>query len=257
MNSVSKNAIIGSNVKIGEFTVIKDDVVICNNVEISSNVLIDNGARIADNVKIYQGAAVSVPPQDLKFGSEKTYFEIGEGTIIREYVTLNRGTKYSGKSVVGKNCFLMSYVHVAHDCIIGDNVILANLVNMGGHVEIGDWAFIGGMSPIHQFVKIGAHAMIGAGFRVVKDVPPYILAGNLPLRFEGINLVGLRRRGFSNDQIKKIEDIYDIIYNSHYNVSDAVKKIEGEYQQDEIVKTILDFIKSSKRGIIRGQKNST
>ena len=252
INSVSKKASIGNNVTIGDFTIIKDDVVIGNNVEICSNVLIDDGARISDNVKIHHGAVVSCIPQDLKFEGEETTFELGEGSVIREYVTLNRGTKESNKSVVGKNCFLMSYAHVAHDCRVGDNVILSNTVNMGGHVEIGDWAIIGGIVPIHQFVKIGCHAMIGGGFRTVKDVPPYIMAGNFPLRFEGLNLIGLRRRGFSNERIRNIEKVYDVIYKSDLNVSDAVKKIKDEFEMDEDVKTIVDFIGASNRGLIRG-----
>jgi UDP-N-acetylglucosamine acyltransferase len=252
MNFISPKASIGSNVKVGEFTIIQDDVIIGNNVEILSNVRIEDGARISDNVKICHGTVVSVPPQDLKFGGEKTTFEIGEGTVIREYCTLNRGTKYHNKSVIGKNCFLMCYSHVAHDCIVGDNVILANAVNMGGHVEIGDWAIVGGMVPIHQFVKIGKHVIIGGGFRVVKDVPPFIIAGNLPLRFEGINIIGLRRRGFTNEQIRRVGEVYDIIYKSKYNVSEAVKKIKDDFEKDEIVNTILDFIEASTRGIIRG-----
>jgi UDP-N-acetylglucosamine acyltransferase len=252
MNSISPKASIGSNVKIGEFTIVKDDVIIGNNVEILSGALIDDGARISDNVKICHGTVVAVPPQDLKFGGEKTTFEIGEGTIIREYCSLNRGTKHSTKSIVGKNCFVMCYCHVAHDCIVGDNVIMANAVNMGGHVEIGDYAIIGGMVPIHQFVKIGKHVLIGGGFKVVKDVPPYIIAGNLPLRFEGVNIIGLRRRGFTNEQIKKIGSVYDVIYKSIYNISDAVKKVNDDFEQDESVKTILDFIEASTRGLIRG-----
>jgi UDP-N-acetylglucosamine acyltransferase len=253
MNSVSSKATIGGNVKIGEFTVVRDDVVIGNNVEILSSVLIDDGARISDNVKICHGSAVSVLPQDLKFKGEKTFFEIGEGTTIREFVTLNRGTKFSYKSSVGKNCFLMAYVHVAHDCRVGDNVVLANAVNMGGHVEIEDWVIVGGMVAVHQFVKIGQHSMIGGGFKVVKDVPPYIIAGNMPLRFEGVNKIGLQRRGFTSEQIVKINEVYNIIYKSKYNVTDALKKVKDDIQQDEYVKTILDFIENSKRGIIRGQ----
>jgi UDP-N-acetylglucosamine acyltransferase len=252
MNSISPKASIGNNVKIGEFTIVKDDVIIGNNVEILSGALIDDGARISDNVKICHGTVVAVPPQDLKFGGEKTTFEIGEGTIIREYCSLNRGTKHSTKSIVGKNCFVMCYCHVAHDCIVGDNVIMANAVNMGGHVEIGDYAIIGGMVPIHQFVKIGKHVLIGGGFKVVKDVPPYIIAGNLPLRFEGVNIIGLRRRGFTNQQIKKIGSVYDVIYKSIYNISDAVKKVKDDFEKDESVKTILDFIEASTRGLIRG-----
>lgn len=249
---ISKKAKIGSNFSISNFSIIEDDVVIGDNVEIGSNVLIANGARISDNVKIHHGAVLATVPQDLKFGGEKTTLEVGEGTVIREYCTLNRGTNHSKKSVVGKNCFLMAYVHVAHDCYVGDNVILANSVNMGGHVEIGDYAIIGGIVPIHQFTKIGAHVMIGGGFRTVKDVPPYALAGGFPLKFEGINSVGLRRRGFTSDQIKNIKDAYEIIYRSGLNVSDAVLKLKEKSEIPAEVKLIIDFIEKSKRGLVRG-----
>lgn len=250
--SISNKAKIGNNVSVKDFTIIEDDVVIGNNVEIGSNVYIANGARIADNVKIHHGAVVSTVPQDLKFSGEDTVFEIGEGTVIREYATLNRGTKESGKSSLGKNCFIMAYTHIAHDCHIGNNVIIANSVQMGGHVEIGDWAIIGGIVPIHQFTKIGIHVMIGGGFRTVKDVPPYALAGNSPLKFEGINTVGLRRRGFTNKQISDIKTAYDIIYYSGYNVSDAVKKINESDSISDEVKIILKFIAESKRGLVKG-----
>jgi len=229
LNSISKKAQIGDNVQIGDFTVINDDVVIGNNVEIAANVFIDNGARISDNVKIHHGAVVSSVPQDLKFEGEETTLELGEGTVIREYVTMNRGTKESNKTVVGKNCFIMSYGHVAHDCRLGDNIIISNAVNMGGHVEIDDWAIVGGIVAVHQFVKIGKHSLIGGGFRTVRDVPPYIIAGDLPLRFGGLNLVGLRRRGFSNEKIRKIGDVYDVIFKSGLNVSDAVKKVKDDF----------------------------
>ena len=252
LNSISKKAQIGNNVKIGDFTVINDDVVIGNNVEIASNVFIDNGARISDNVKIHHGAVVSSVPQDLKFEEEETTLELGEGSIIREYVTLNRGTKESMKTVIGKNCFIMSYGHVAHDCRLGDNVIIANAVNMGGHVEIGDWAIVGGIVAVHQFVKIGIHSLIGGGFRTVRDVPPYIIAGDLPLRFGGLNLVGLRRRGFSNEKIRKIGEVYNVIFKSRLNVSDAVKKVKDDFEMTEEVKTIVDFIESCKRGLLKG-----
>jgi len=252
LNSISKKAQIGNNVKIGDFTVINDDVVIGNNVEIASNVFIDNGARISDNVKIHHGAVVSSVPQDLKFEEEETTLELGEGTVIREYVTLNRGTKESKKTVIGKNCLILSYGHVAHDCRLGDNVIIANATNMGGHVEIGDWAIVGGIVAVHQFVKIGVHSMIGGGFRTVRDVPPYIIAGDLPLRFGGLNLVGLRRRGFSAEKIRKIGEVYDVIFKSGLNVTDAVKKVKDDFEMTEEVKTIVDFIDSCKRGLLKG-----
>lgn len=249
---ISKKANIGKNFTIKDFSIIEDDVVIGDNVEIASNVLIANGARISDNVKIHHGAVLGTVPQDLKFGGEITTLEIGEGTVIREYSTLNRGTNHSKKSVVGKNCFLMAYSHVAHDCIVGDNVILANSVNMGGHVEIGDYAIIGGLVPIHQFTKIGVHAMIGGGFRTVKDVPPYALAGGFPLKYEGINSVGLRRRGFTAEQIKNIKDTYEIVYRSGLNVSDAIQTIKQKSEIPAEIKVIIDFIENSKRGLVRG-----
>lgn len=249
MNTVSKKAKIGKNVLIGDFTVINDDVVIDDNVEISSGVIIDNGARISSYVKIHHGAVISTIPQDLKFKGEITTLEIGEGTVVREYATLNRGTAASNKTVIGKNCLLMAYTHVAHDCIIGDNVILANSVNLGGHVQIGDWAIVGGMTGVHQFTKIGKHVMIATNSRVSKDVPPFITAGNMPLKFEGLNLIGLRRRGFTNSQINKIDYIYDKVYKSGLNVSMALNELKKEkfsLEQEEIVK----FIESSERGII-------
>lgn len=249
---LSNNAIVGKDLKIKQFSTIEDDVEIGDNVEIGSCVLIADGARIGNNVKIFHGASIGTVPQDLKFNGEKTTVEIGDGTVVREFVTLNRATSHSKRTIIGKNCFIMAYAHVAHDCRIGDNVILANSVQMGGHVEIGDWVIVGGLVAIHQFVKIGKHAMIGGGFRAVKDVPPYILAGSLPLRFEGINLVGLRRRGFTNEQIRSISKTYDILYRSGLNVSDAVVEIEKQMQDNPEAKSILDFIKESKRGIIRG-----
>jgi UDP-N-acetylglucosamine acyltransferase len=250
LNTVSKKAQIGKGVKIGEYTVIKDDVIIGDNVEIGSNVLIDNGARIASKVKIHHGAVISTIPQDLKFKGEITTLEIGEGTIVREYATLNRGTAASNKTVVGKNCLCMAYSHVAHDCRVGDNVILANSANLGGHVILGDWVMMGGLSGVHQFVKIGKHTIIATHSKVVKDVPPYITAGNLPLKFEGLNLIGLRRRGFSNNMINKIDYTYNIIYKSGMNVSAAIAELKKERNITEEMWEIINFIETSERGII-------
>ena len=249
---VSPEAKIGENVKIGPFTLIEDDVVIGDNTEIGSNVLIASGTRIGKNCKVFHGASLGTIPQDLKFKGEKTTLEIGDNTIIREFCMLNRGTAYSGKTVIGSNCFLMAYVHVAHDCVIGNNVILANAVNLGGHVVIEDWVIIGGMVPVHQFVRIGQHAFIGGGYRVTKDVPPYIMAGREPLRFEGLNIVGLKRRNFPPETIKKIELAYKIIYQSNLTVSKAIEEIPKRINMIPEVENIINFIKASKRGIIRG-----
>lgn len=248
--SVSNKAKIGSNVSIGDFTVIKDDVEIGDNVSIGSNVLIADGARISDNVKIFHGAVIAEIPQDLKFKGEYSIFEVGENTTVREFCTLHRGTAASGKSTVGKNCLLMAYTHVAHDCIVGDNVILANATNLGGHVEVDDFAIVGGMVALHQFVKIGKHSIIAGFTKAVKDVPPYITAGSNPMKFEGLNSIGLKRRDFSSEQIKAIKNIYHILYKSGLNISDAVKKIQNEVEITNEVREILNFISRSTRGIL-------
>jgi UDP-N-acetylglucosamine acyltransferase len=252
LNSISNKAKIGSNVTIGDFTVIKDDVEIGNNVEIGTSVIIADGARIADGVKIHHGAAVSTIPQDLKFIGEYTTLEIGEGTVVREFSMLNRGTAASGKTTIGKNCLLMAYTHVAHDCIVGNNVIMANCATLSGHVFVDDWAVLGGITGVHQFCKIGKHVMVSAQCKVVKDIPPYITAGNSPIRFEGLNIIGLKRRGFDTNKIQNIEKAYHIIYLSGLNVSDAVKKIKQEPQLSDEVNEIIRFIEQSERGIIKG-----
>lgn len=250
LNSVSNKAKIGTNVTIGDFTVIKDDVIIGNNVTIGSNVIIDDGARISDNVKLHHGAVISTIPQDLKFGGEVTTLEIGENTVVREYATLNRGTKANGKTVVGKNCLLMAYSHVAHDCVVGDNAIIANSGNLGGHVEVGDWAIVGGLVAVHQFVKIGAHTLLAGFTKAVKDVPPYIIAGSNPMKYEGVNVIGLKRRGFTQEQIDSIKEFYRLLYKSGLNISDAVKEIKYVQPQTKETNLIIEFISKSTRGIL-------
>jgi len=247
---ISKKAELGKNLTVGPYSIIEDDVVIGDGCIVGPHVVIYNGARLGNNIKIYQGASVSNHPQDLKFANEKTLFEIGDGTIIREFATLHRGTIELGTTKVGKNCLLMAYTHVAHDCIVGDNCILANLVQLGGHVEIDDWVIVGGATVVHQFEKIGRHAMIGGGFRVTSDVPPFVLAAGEPLKFNGLNTIGLRRRGFSNEQIMKLKEIYNIIFGKKFNLSQAIEKVNQEFEEDEMVKYILNFIENSKRGII-------
>jgi len=247
---VDSKAELGDGVSIGPFTVIEDDVVIGDGTRVGSNVIIATGARIGKGCRIHHGAAVSTIPQDLKFAGEKTELEIGDATVVREFATLNRGTKDRWKTVIGANCLLMAYVHVAHDCLIGNNVVLANAVNMGGHVTIEDYAIVGGIAGIHQFVRIGCHAMIGAMFRVMKDVPPYILAGQEPLSYEGLNIVGLKRRKFSPQAIAAIKSAYGCIYDSKLNVSQAVEKIKKEITLTDEVKHIIEFIENSERGIV-------
>jgi UDP-N-acetylglucosamine acyltransferase len=257
MNSISKysvvssNATLGDNVIIKNFTTIEDNVIIGDNVWIGSCVLISPGTTLNNGIKVYHSAVLGADPQDLKFKDEATSLEIGENTIIREFATISRGTSARKKTVIGKNCFIMSYVHIAHDSIIGDNVILSNAVNMGGHVVVDDWSIIGGMVAVHQFVHIGAHSFIAFSSRVTQDVPPYILAGSLPLGYKGLNIIGLKRRGFTEDQLKCIKQTYNYIYNSKYNISDAIKAVKESVKQTEEVKNIISFIENSERGIIR------
>lgn len=242
---------LGKNISIGPYTIINEGVRIGDNVQIASNVLIDSGAIIGRNCKIHHGVVLGTPPQDLKFDGEKTYLEIGENTVIREYATINRGTRHRGKVTVGSDCFIMMYAHIAHDCIIGNNVILANSVNIAGHVEVEDYAIIGGVVPVHQFTRIGTHSIIGGGFRVPKDVPPYILAGGYPLRYMGLNIIGLKRRNFSADTILTLKKACRILFQSQYNTTQAVEKIKSEIEPLPEIKHLLEFIEKSERGIIK------
>ena len=248
---VDPKAELGKDVSIGPYTIINEGVRIGDNVQIASNVLIDTGAIIGRNCKIHHGAVLGTPPQDLKFGGEKTFLEIGENTVIREYATINRGTRHRGTVTVGSNCFIMIYAHIAHDCIIGNNVILANSVNIAGHVEVEDYAIIGGVVPVHQFTRIGAHSIIGGGFRVPKDVPPYILAGGYPLRYMGLNIIGLKRRNFSAETILTLKKACRILFQSEYNTTQAVEKIKSEIELLPEIKHLLEFIEKSERGIIK------
>ncbi len=248
---VDPKAELGKDISIGPFTIINEGTLIGDNVQIGSNVLIDSGTIIGKNCRIHHGAVLGSPPQDLKFGGEKTFLEIGENTVIREYATLNRGTKHRGKVTVGSNCFIMIYAHIAHDCIVGNNVILANSVNLAGHVTIEDYAIIGGVVPVHQFTKIGAHSIIGGGFRVPKDVPPYILAGGYPLRYMGLNIIGLKRRNFPENTLLTLRKACRILFQSKYNTTQAVEKIKSEIEPIPEIQHLLEFIEKSERGIIK------
>ncbi len=248
---VSSKADIGNDVIIGPFSIIEDEVQIGDGSVIGSNVLIAGGTKIGKKCKIFHGAVLGTVPQDLKFGGEKTTLEIDDNTTIREFVTMNRGTTDHWKTVVGSDCLFMAYSHVAHDCTIGNNVIIANSVNMAGHVNIEDFVGIGGICPIHQFVRIGKHTFIGGGYRIPKDVPPYILAMGDPLRYGGLNRVGLLRRGFSEETLRIIKKTYKIIYTSNLIVKEALKKVEDEIEAISEVKEILTFFRGSERGVIR------
>lgn len=249
---VNPQAKVAKNVVIEPFVTIDKNVEIGEGTWIGSNVTIMEGAKIGKNCKIYPGAVISAPPQDLKYNGEETSVIIGNNTTIREFVTINRGTKANMETVVGNNCLLMAYVHVAHDCIIGNNCILANAATLAGHIVIDDWAIIGGLSAVHQFVNIGAHTMISGGSLVRKDVPPYTKSAREPLSYVGINSIGLRRRGFSPEKIKEIQDIYRIIYLKGYNVSQALDVIEAEMPATSERDEILSFISRSSRGIMKG-----
>ncbi len=248
---VSPKAELDPSVKVGPFTIIEDDVVIGKGTEIVSSARIASGAVIGENVRIFHGAVIGTVPQDLKFGGEKTRVVIGDGTTVREYATINRGTSAHGESTVGKNCFLMAYSHIAHDCIIGDNVIMANSVNLAGHIEVGDYAILGGVLPVHQFVKIGAHCMIGGGFRVQQDVCPYALVAGYPLKVVGINAIGLKRRGFKAETIRTLEVVFKILFFSKLNTTQAVERIHGEVEIIPEVQEILEFLNRSNRGIVK------
>jgi len=244
---VSLKAEIGENVKIGHNAIIYDDVQIGDNCVIGPNAVLYDGARLGKNVKIFQGASVSNEPQDLKFSGVPTQFYIGDGTVVREFATLHRGTEAHGFSKVGKDCLLMAYSHVAHDCVLGDNVILANSVQIGGHVELEDWVIIGGMTPIHQFVKIGKHAMVGGGWRVPYDVPPFMIAAGEPLKFTGVNIIGLRRRGFSNEQIESMKEVYRILFRSGKNLGEAKAELAQSHGDDPTALEIMEFMNSITR----------
>lgn len=249
---VSPEAKIGENIEIGPYAIIEADVEIGDNCQIGPHACIYDGARIGNNVKILQSAAVSNIPQDLKFDPDfKSQFIIGDNTTIREFATLHRGTEDLGYSKIGNNCLVMAYAHVAHDCVIGDNCIIVNCVQVGGHARIDDYAIIGGSTPVHQFSKIGAHAMVGGGLRVVNDIPPFIMASGEPLRFGSVNIVGLRRRGFTNDQISNIKEAYKLLYRSGLNTTQAKEKIMEKFPDDDCVGKIIEFINNSDRGIIK------
>lgn len=249
---VHPDAKIADNVVIEPFVSIDRDVVICEGTRIGSGVTILPGTRIGKNCNIFPGAVIGAIPQDLKFRGEYTTVEIGDNNTIREMVTVNRGTAAKGKTVIGNNNLLMAYVHVAHDCIIGSNVILGNNTQLAGEVIVDDWAIVSGITGVHQFCHIGSHVMIGGGSLVRKDVPPFIKASREPLSYLGVNSIGLRRRNFSNDKIREIQDIYRYIYQKGLNTAQAIEIIEAEMPASQERDEILMFVKDSKRGIING-----
>lgn len=252
LSCIHPEAKIAENVVIEPFSTIHRDVVIGEGTWIGSNVTIMDGARIGKNCRIFPGAVISGEPQDLKFEGEITTAEIGDNTTIRECVTINRGTKDRYKTVIGKNCLIQAYSHIAHDCIVGDNCIFSNSSTLAGHITVGDHVVLAGLVAVHQFCKIGSHSFVTGGTLVRKDVPPFIKAAREPISYAGINSVGLRRRGYTSDQISEIQNIYRVLFVQHRNLSKALDIVEAEFEATEIRDEILGFVRSSNRGVVRG-----
>ena len=252
LSHIDPQAILAKNVVVEPFVCIEKNVEIGSGTWIGSNVTIMEGARIGKNCEIFPGAVISAIPQDLKFKGEDSLAIIGDNSIIRECSTINRATNATGKTIVGKNCLIMAYAHIAHDCRIGNNSIIVNNVALGGHVEVGEYAIIGGLSAIHQFVKLGKHTMISGGSLVRKDVPPYVKAGREPLSFIGINSIGLRRKGFTEEKIEEIQNIYRYLYQKNFNNTQAIHQIEIEFKASKIRDESISFVQNSGRGIMRG-----
>ena len=254
---VHPGAKIANNVVIEPFVTISNNVIIGEGTWIGSNVTIMEGARIGKNCNIYSGAVISAPPQDLKYAGEETLTIIGDNTTIRECVTINRGTTDRQQTSIGTNCLIMAYSHIAHDCKVGNFCIFSNNSTLAGHINIGNYVILAGMTAIHQFCSVGDHAFISGGSLVRKDVPPFVKAAREPLSYVGINSVGLRRRGFSAEKIRQIQDIYRILYQKNYNTTQAAGILEAEMGVTPERDEILQFIKDSQRGIMKGyfQKN--
>ena len=248
---IHPEAVIGENVTIDAFCVVEKGTNIGDGCHLLTHSVILEYTTLGKNCRVFPGAVIGAEPQDLKFNGEISSVEIGDNTVIRECVTIHRGTVDKHKTVIGNNCLLMAYAHIAHDCIIGDHVVIANTVQLAGHVEIGDYAIIGGLAAAIQFSKIGAHSYIAGGSEVIKDVPPFIKAGRAPLSYAGVNSVGLHRRGFSAEKVNSIQEIYRTLYLRGYNITQAKTVIENELPDSEEKSLILDFINQSKKGILK------
>lgn len=247
---VDKNADLKDGVKVGPYTVIESDSLIGKNTDVGSHVLIAEGTRIGEKCRIFKGAALGIIPQDLKFHGEKTRLEIGDNTTIREFATLNRGTEESGTTLIGNDCLIMAYVHIAHDCVIGNSVILANAINMGGHVTIEDHVTVGGMTPIHQFVRIGKYSFVGGGYRALKSIPPYVMAAGEPMVYRTLNLIGLKRNGFSREVINSLSNAYKQIYDGNSNLKEGLANLKSNDNLIPEVKIVIEFFEASTRGIV-------
>lgn len=252
LSSIHPGARLAPGVVVDPFVTIEDNVEIGEGTRIHSNAVIKSGSRIGRNCQIMSGAVVGGIPQDLKFRGEDTLAIVGDNTVIRECVTINRGTAAKGRTMVGSNCLIMAYTHIAHDCMVGDNVIIANASQLAGEVVVDNYAVIGGGALVHQFTHIGSHVMIQGGAKLNKDIPPFVKAARDPIAYMGINSIGLRRRGFTSDQIREIQEIYRYLYLSQLNVTDAVERIEAELPATKERDEIILFIRNSSRGIVRG-----
>lgn len=250
--SVHPDAKLGRDVVVEPFATIYADVTIGDGTWIGPNAVLMDGARIGSRCRIFPGAVIGAIPQDLKFAGEYTTAEVGDNTTIRECVTINRGTADRQRTAVGSNCLLMAYVHLAHDCVLGNNIVIANSVNLAGHVTIDDWAILEGNVAVQQFLHIGAHSFIAGASLVRKNVPPFVKAAREPLSYVGVNVVGLRRRGYTDEQVARIEDIYREIFVRNNNVERAVQSVEQTLPRSPERGQILDFIRNSPKGIMRG-----
>ena len=257
LSYIHPNAKIGKNVTIEPFCYIAENVIIGDGCHIGPNATIFDYVRMGAGCQVFPGAVIGAIPQDLKYDGEESWVEIGERTTVRECATINRGTAASGKRLtkVGSDCLIMSYAHIAHDCCLGDHCIVVSHAGLAGETILGDWAIVGGGTMVHQFCRIGEHAMIGGASATNKDIPPYILSAGNHAVYEGINVVGLRRRGFSNAEIETIKNVYKIIYEENNNVSDALRIVDELYPDDRHVRIITDFVRSSKRGICKRSGN--
>lgn len=246
---VDADAELGEGVVVGPWAFVGPRVRVGDGCEVGPRVLIERDTIVGEDCRFANGAVLGTDPQDLKYKGERSTLEVGDRTVVREFATLNRGTAASGRTVVGTDCLLMAYTHVAHDCVIGNHVVLANSVNMGGHVQIEDWAIVGGVTPIHQFVRIGAHAFVGGGSRVPQDVPPYCRAAGNPPRLYGLNTVGLERRGLSEEVRRALKHAYRILFQGPENLSSALDRAEREVIGIPEVKHLIQFVRSSERGV--------
>jgi UDP-N-acetylglucosamine acyltransferase len=247
---ISGDAEIGSDVEVGAYAIIGENCTVASGCVISPRATLERNVRLGQNVKVGIGTILGGPPQDLKYAGEETTVEIGDGTVIREYSTINRGTAHSFKTTVGRNCLLMSYVHLAHDCHIGNNVILSNVVQLAGHVTVEDRAIISGLSAAHQFVRIGRQSFIGGCSRVSKDIPPFLKAVGNPVKLYGLNTVGLQRSGMDDDTIRELKRAYRLLFRSEMNVTQAIERAQTELEPLAEVKELLRFVEASERGVV-------